>query len=64
LQRDSCALTALSCRGICERYRSDKKRYDDGIKRCAACEAYLNYEGTQCPCCGTQLRPKRKAKYR
>ncbi len=54
----------MTCRGICERFRSDKKRYDDGIKRCTACEVYLNYEGTQCPCCKTILRPKRKAKYR
>jgi len=51
-------------REICERYRSDKKRYENGIKRCTACEAYLDYQGTQCPCCNTQLRPKRKAKYR
>jgi len=30
----------------------------------AACEAYLDYQGRQCPCYNTQLRPKRKAKYR
>ncbi len=54
----------MTCRGICERFKSDKKRYENGIKRCSACEVYLNYEGIQCPCCNTVLRPKRKAKYR
>jgi len=31
----------MTCRGICERYRYDKKRYENGIKRCTSCEVYL-----------------------
>ncbi|MHA7646661.1 hypothetical protein [Nitrosopumilus sp. S4] len=52
----------MTCRGICERYRSENKRYGPGIKRCTSCDAYLEFEGGQCPCCRTQLRVKRKSK--
>lgn len=57
-------MTSLICRGICERYRSDKKRYLLGIKRCTSCDAYLLTQESQCPCCGTALRTKRKSKKR
>ncbi|WP_299293633.1 hypothetical protein [Nitrosopumilus sp.] len=53
----------MTCRGICERYKSEKKRYDPGTKRCTACNIYILYEGIICPCCGTQLRAKRKSKF-
>ena len=56
--------STMTCRGICERYRAEKKRYMDTAKRCTSCNIFLLYTGTQCPCCGTQLRAKRKAKYR
>ncbi|WP_048114736.1 hypothetical protein [Nitrosopumilus adriaticus] len=52
----------LACRGICERYRSENKRYGYGVKRCTSCDAYLEYGGIQCPCCRTHLRAKRKSK--
>lgn len=52
----------LACRGICERYRTDKKRYDQGIKRCTSCDAYLFTYDLLCPCCHTALRAKRKSK--
>jgi len=52
----------MACRGICERYRSESQRYNQGIKRCTSCETFLEYEGIQCPCCRTQLRSKRKSK--
>ena len=53
----------LACRGICERYRSENKRYGQGVKRCTCCDAYLEYGGIQCPCCRTHLRVKRKSKW-
>ena len=53
----------LTCRGICERYRYESQRYNQGIKRCTSCETYLEYDGVQCPCCRTHLRGKRKSKW-
>ncbi len=50
--------------GICERYRAEKNRYQIGIKRCSSCDMYLQYQEISCPCCGTQLRTKRKSKLR
>jgi hypothetical protein len=55
-------LLELTCRGICERFRAENKRYGNGIKRCTSCDIFIEYEGTQCPCCRTQLRGKRKSK--
>lgn len=52
----------MVCRGICERYRSEKNRYQDGAKRCSRCNVYLLCAEIHCPCCGTQLRNKRKTK--
>lgn len=54
----------MACRGICERYRSEKSRYAEGAKRCSYCEVYMFCEPIHCPCCGTQLRAKRKTKPR
>ncbi len=50
----------MTCRGICERYKSEKKRYQSGTKRCTSCNIYIDYQDRMCPCCGTQLRAKRK----
>ena len=52
----------MACRGICERYRSEKKRYFEGAKRCTCCDVYLFTYDFQCPCCHTLLRLKRKTK--
>ena len=52
----------LVCRGICERYRSDKKRYVQGTKRCTSCDVYLLTQSLLCPCCNIALRAKRKSK--
>jgi len=52
----------MTCRGICERYRAEKSRYQLGIKRCTSCDVFLQCQEISCPCCGTQLRSKRKAK--
>ncbi|KAF6244409.1 hypothetical protein C6989_09035 [Nitrosopumilus sp. b2] len=52
----------MACRGICERYRSESRRYSQGVKRCTNCDAYLEFEGVQCPCCRTHLRAKRKTR--
>ncbi len=54
----------MTCRGICERYRAEKSRYQIGIKRCTSCDVYLQCQDISCPCCGTQLRSKRKSKLR
>ena len=54
----------MTCRGICERYRSNKRTYSDNAKRCTSCNIYIWYEGTKCPCCNFSLRLKRKAKFR
>ncbi len=54
----------MTCRGICERYRAEKNRYQIGIKRCSFCDMYLQCQEISCPCCGTQLRTKRKSKLR
>ena len=54
----------MTCRGICERHRAEKNRYADKTKRCTSCNVYLSYDGVKCPCCSTQLRSKRKSKFR
>jgi rRNA maturation endonuclease Nob1 len=54
----------MTCRGICERLRIDKKRYGIGVKRCTACDVYILYSESFCLCCGRKLRSKRKSKIR
>jgi hypothetical protein len=50
----------MSCRGICSRYKALKKfgetRYESGQKRCSSCDVFVNWDGTNCPCCGMALR--------
>jgi len=54
----------MSCRGICERFRTsrgaDQSRYKLGTnrKRCSKCEIWLTTEETRCPCCNCLLRTK------
>ena len=52
----------MGCRGICMRYKAVKRlhnsRYQSGHKRCSTCGIFINWEGTNCPCCGTLLRTK------
>ena len=52
----------MTCRGICSRYRAVKRqhssRYLSGHKRCTQCEIFVNWEGVNCPCCGSLLRTK------
>ena len=57
----------MSCRGICNRYKAKKptassSRYVNGQKRCQVCEAWLDYAGSHCPCCGIMLRTKPRSR--
>ena len=52
----------MGCRGICERYRAERKRYFEGSRRCTCCDVYLFTQENRCPCCNIPLRMKRKAK--
>jgi len=54
------------CKGICTKYVAKKMpqgigRYQSGQKLCSICEVYINWKGTVCPCCSTQLRVKRRS---
>jgi len=53
---------SMVCRNICDRYRARKERrssyYLQGYKRCQTCGVFIEWEGTKCPCCQTQLRSK------
>lgn len=50
----------MTCRGICSKYRATKKvgeaRYQSGQKRCSACGIFIQWDGSNCPCCGMILR--------
>lgn len=50
----------MACRGICGNYKAKKpfmiSRYGSGQKRCSPCEIFINWDGTNCPCCGVSLR--------
>ncbi len=52
----------MSCKGICERHKSDKPRqkgrYASGKKRRQVCEIFMYFIGDSCPCCGYRLRIK------
>jgi len=56
----------MSCRGVCNRWKANKPvylgRYVNGQKRCQVCEAWLNYDGNNCPCCGIKLRTKPRSR--
>ena len=48
------------CTSKCQKYKAPKPvrigRYASGQKRCNHCTIFLNFEGSNCPCCGRQLR--------
>ncbi|NRA05648.1 MAG: hypothetical protein HRU07_05740 [Nitrosopumilus sp.] len=50
----------MVCKGICYKYKAKKplmtSRYASGQKRCSNCELFVNWDGTNCPCCGIILR--------
>jgi len=53
----------MSCKGICPRYKATKPplpdtRYAMGQKRCNACDIFIQWDGSHCPCCGGFLRTK------
>jgi len=55
------------CRDLCLKYKCPitfppVRRYLAGQKRCTACDIFIEYDGSYCPCCGKRLRlkPKRK----
>ena len=60
----------MSCKGICDKYKADKKfglnsRYKCGQKRCSSCDIFMDWDGKHCPCCGMMLRTRpRNAKTR
>ena len=51
---------AVTCNGICHRYRALKARkqarYAMGQKRCNPCEIFIYWDGMYCPCCNHRLR--------
>ncbi len=55
----------MACRGICDSYKAKKpfmiSRYASGQKRCSICELFMNWDGTNCPCCGMSLRVNPKS---
>ena len=60
----------MPCKGICIRYKATKPplpltRYGVGQKRCMMCEIYTEWNGIQCPCCGSRLRTRpRNSRFR
>jgi len=50
----------MACREICSKYKAKKEicvsRYQSGQKRCSVCAIFLNWDGSNCPCCGMVLR--------
>ena len=42
-------------------FKPSMKKYTAGIKFCAICSTYMEYEGIRCPCCGCVLRTKPRA---
>jgi hypothetical protein len=53
----------MSCKETCTKYKAikpplPKTRYGIGQKRCNSCEIFMDWDGTNCPCCGRLLRTK------
>lgn len=57
----------MACKGICHRYKGIP-RYDTDTpdnKKCSACNTFVKWKGSHCPCCGSMLSFKpNKSKYR
>jgi len=56
----------LNCSNTCLQYKAPGKciglKYEGNVKYCSYCEVKVEYEGSHCPCCHTQLRCKPRAK--
>ena len=52
--------TKLPCRGLCERHgiKAYTNRYEENVKRCMTCDAFVKAEGFFCPCCNGRLRTR------
>ena len=56
------------CREICTKLykplprKYGVKRYLSGQKRCSVCEAWIQWDGFHCPCCGANVRLRPEAK--
>ena len=52
----------MVCKGICHKYKAKwcarEYRYATGQKRCNVCELFVNWDGSNCPCCGMLLRAR------
>lgn len=50
----------MACRNICTRYKIMKDRrgfyYEQGHKRCAVGQVFIDWQRSKCPCCGFMLR--------
>jgi len=40
--------------------RRGSSPYERGLRFCSVCRVYLTTDRLRCPCCGTQLRTKRR----
>jgi len=54
------------CNEICKKYIVTKiprgiGRYQSGQKLCRYCGIFIKFNGSQCPCCNTRLRIKRRS---
>ena len=54
------------CKNICLKYKVNRKqkgcRYNHNHKYCVECQIFMLWGGVFCPCCGTKLRAKPRAK--
>ena len=52
----------MVCKGICHKYKAKwyarEYRYVNGQKRCNVCELFVNWNDSNCPCCGMLLRSR------
>ncbi len=52
----------MVCKGVCHQYKAKwyvlEYRYASGQKRCNVCELFVNWDGSNCPCCGMLLRAR------
>jgi hypothetical protein len=46
----------MTCKGICERYRTSIKIPYPMKKRCQICDIFIKWDGYKCPCCNYHLR--------
>lgn len=50
----------MGCKNICKQYKATGSvklgRYNNGQKKCKACDLFIVWSGFRCPCCGYKLR--------